>query len=98
MKRLYPRRILDPFFLSYILEQYLTALATSPMQVPLSALAYDTRIPEAVFHRLLQLRSNPEDAAYIHPEDFHILFSNILFRYPTVRIWQEPDGGIFIEL
>lgn len=98
MKRLYPRRIRDLFFLSYILERYLTALANSPMQVSLAALAYDTRIPEAVFHRLLQLRSNPEDAVYIQPEDFHILFSNILFRYPTVRIWQELEGGIYIEL
>lgn len=98
MKRLYPYRIQDKFYLSYLLEQYLTALETSPMQVRLSDIAYDSRIAESIFRRLVALQRNPDDALHIQAEDFHIVFSNILFRYPTVKIWQRPNGEVFIEL
>jgi hypothetical protein len=80
------------------LEQFVLALETSPFQLRLSALAYDARIPETIFQRLIHLRQNPEDAANIQAEDFHIVLSNILFRYPTVKIWQEEHGAIFIEI
>ncbi len=85
-------------FLSRLLEQYLAALEQSPMQVRLKALAYDSQIPESVFQRLVLLHRNPEDALNINAEDFHILFSNILFRYPTVKMWLLDDGSVFIEM
>jgi hypothetical protein len=98
MTRLNPHRIQDKFYLSYLLEQYLTALETSPMQVRLSDLAYDSRIAEPIFRRLMALQHHPEDAEHIQVEDFHIVFSNILFRYPTVKMWGQPNGDVFIEL
>lgn len=85
-------------FLSRLLEQYLAALEQSPMQVRLKALAYDSQIPESVFQRLVLLHRNPEDSLNINAEDFHILFSNILFRYPTVKMWLLDDGSVFIEM
>lgn len=85
-------------FLSRLLEQYLAALEQSPMQVRLKALAYDSQIPESVFQRLVLLHRNPEDVLNINAEDFHILFSNILFRYPTVKMWLLDDGSVFIEM
>ncbi len=98
MKRLYPHHIQDKFYLSYLLEQYLIALETSPMQVRLSDLAYDSRISASIFQRLMSLQRNPEDAVHIQVEDFRIVFANILFRYPTVKIWQQRNGEVFIEL
>jgi hypothetical protein len=44
------------------------------------------------------LHLNPEDAPNIHPEDYHILFANILFRYPTVRLYELPDGSVFFKM
>ncbi|MCB9305009.1 MAG: hypothetical protein H6565_00275 [Lewinellaceae bacterium] len=98
MKRIYPRQIQDKYYLSRLLEQYLQILAESPMHVQVKALAYDADIPEPVFHRMAALHRNPEDAPNIEANDYHILFSNILFRYPTVRIWEQNDGSVFFEL
>ena len=98
MKRLYPRRIHDKFFLSRLLEQYLQVLANSPLQVPLRALAFNSQIPESVFRRLMDLHRNPADAANIDARDYHILFSNIMFRYPTVKMWLQDDGEVFFEM
>lgn len=98
MKRLRPRNIQDKIFLSQLLELYLQTLMDSPLEVRLKALAFDTRIPESVFHRLMNLHRNPEDAPNIEAEDFHILFSNIQFRFPTVKLWQDNRGAVFIEM
>jgi hypothetical protein len=98
MKRLYPRHIRDPFFLSGLLELYLRHLEESELQVPLKTLAFNSDIPESIFIRLMQLHKNPADAPNIRVEDFHILFSNIMFHYPTIKIWQQDDGGIFFEM
>lgn len=98
MKRLYPRQIQDKFFLSRLLEQYLAVLAESPLEVKLKALAYDTRIPESIFRRLMDLHRTPSDAVNINANDFHILFSNIMFRYPTVKMWLQDDGEVFFEM
>ncbi len=98
MRRILPRSINDKFRLSFILGAYLDVLRESPLQVRLSGLAYETRIPEQVFHRLLSLRANPSDAANIQAEDFHILFSNLQFRYPTLKIWELENGEVFIEI
>jgi len=98
MKRIYPRQIQDKFYLSRLLEKYLTTLEESPMRVKLRALAYDSRIPESIFRRLMNLHRDPADAPNINAEDFHILFSNIMFRYPTVKMWLQDDGEIFFEM
>lgn len=98
MKRIFPKTLRDKIRLSQVLEQYLIALNEPPMEISTARLAFETRIPEQVFIRLAELARNPADADNIEPEDFHILFSNICFRYPTVRIWQQPDGGIYIEM
>ena len=98
MKRLRPRNFQDKLFLSRLLDLYLQALMDSPLEVRLKALAFDTRIPESVFQRLMHLHRNPEDAPNIDAEDFHILFSNIQFRFPTVRLWLDEQGEIFIEM
>lgn len=96
--RIYPRRITDKFELSRLLAAYIAYLADSPLQVTLKALAHDTQIPESVFVRLMALRHTPEDAANIEAEDFHILFSNVMFRYPTVKMWrQKGSGEVFFE-
>lgn len=98
MQRLYPRDIQDKFFLSRLLELYLSALETSPMRVTLRALAYNSQIPESVFRRLVNLHHDPGDAPNIQAEDYHIAFSNVMFRYPTVKMWLEPDGNIYFEM
>ena len=98
MKRIYPRQIKDKFYLSRLLEQYLTTLKESPMQVQLRLLAYNSKIPESIFSRLMNLHNNPEDAPNINAEDYHILFSNIMFRYPTVKMWLQDDGEVFFEM
>jgi hypothetical protein len=98
MKRLRPRNIQDKVFLSELLELYLQTLIDSPLEVRLRALAYDTRIPESVFHRLMNLHRNPEDAVNIDAADFHVLFMNIQFRFPTVKLWLDEAGAVFIEM
>ncbi len=98
MKRLYPAKIQDKFYLAKILEQLIQTLESSPLQVPLKSLSFDTQIPESIFQRLQNLHHNPADAPNINAQDYHILFSNILFRYPTVRIFELPDGSIFFKM
>lgn len=98
MKRIYPSRIQDKFYLSRLLDLLLNTLQSSPLQVELKALSYDSQIPEAIFYRLQDLHRQPEDGPNITAADFHILFANILFRYPTVRIYEQKDGSIFFEM
>ncbi len=98
MRRLYPRRIQDKFYLSRLLELYLHALQSSPLQIHLKALSWDSQIPEDIFHRLMDLHRNPADAPNINAEDLHIVFSNIMFRFPTVKLWLQDDGEVFIEM
>lgn len=68
------------------------------MQVRLKALSYDTQIPESIFLRLKNLHRQPEDASNITAQDYHILFANILFRYPTVRLYAPGDGTVFFKM
>ncbi|MBK9338403.1 MAG: hypothetical protein IPM98_18410 [Lewinellaceae bacterium] len=98
MKRIYPARIQDKFYLSRLLNQLLETLETCPLQVHLKVLSYDAQIPECIFRRLQTLHSNPDDAANINAEDYHILFANILFRYPTVHLYELPDGSVFFKM
>jgi hypothetical protein len=98
MKHLIPYKIQDKFYLSRLLELYITTLQESPLELRLKGLAYDTDIPESVFHRLMGLYRNPADAENIHAKDFHILFSNIMFRFPTVKMWVTDDGEVVFEM
>lgn len=98
MKRLRPHLIQDKNYLSRLLELYITTLQESPLELRLKGLAYDTRIPESIFRRLMGLYRNPEDAVHVNAEDFHIVFSNIMFRFPTVKMWLTDDGAVFFEL
>jgi Mn-dependent DtxR family transcriptional regulator len=98
MTRLYPKKIQDKVFLSRLLEAYLLALEQSPLQVSVGALSFDSRIPESVFRRLVRLYRHPDEAPEVCAHDFHILFANIMFRYPTVRIWQDASGAIIFEM
>jgi len=98
MKRLRPHHIQDKFYLSRLLELYITTLQESPLELRLKALAYDTYIQESIFRRLMGLYRNPEDASNINAEDFHILFANIMFRFPTVKMWLMDDGEVVFEM
>lgn len=97
MHRIYPRQYSDIIHLSRLLDLYIAHLAAAPLEVPLKRLSYDTQIPEAVFRRLMALHHCPEDAPNLRAADFHILFANVMFRYPTVKIWEGEDGHIFFE-
>ncbi len=98
MKRLYPRRVRNKLFLSQLLELYLHHLSVSPMQVSLKTLAYNSAIPASIINRMMQLHRNPDDEANISTEDYHIVFSNIMFHYPTIKIWLQEDGLLFFEM
>lgn len=99
MKRIYPHKIQDNCLLANILDQYLAALKESPLHVGLRELSMDTLIPESVFIRLIQEKNGEmlSDAG-ITPTDYHILFANLLFRYPTVKIWEQDDRQLFFEI
>ncbi len=98
MTRVYPSRIADKFVLCSLLNLYLDTIAQPPLSVTLRALSYDSDIPESIFKRLMNLNENLEDAPNIEAEDYHILFSNVMFRFPTVKIWMTPSGGYFFEM
>ncbi|MEQ1747335.1 MAG: hypothetical protein ABMA02_18030 [Saprospiraceae bacterium] len=98
MKRIYPARIRDKMYLSRLLDQLLLVLYESPLQVHVRALSYDSQIPECIFLRLQNLHRNPEDAVNINAEDYHILFANILFRFPTIRVYELPDQTVFFKM
>lgn len=98
MKRLRPQQIQDKFYLSRLLELYITTLQESPLELRLKALAYDSGIQESIFQRLMGLYRNPEDAPNIQAEDFHIVFRNILFRFPTVKMWLADSGEVIFEM
>jgi hypothetical protein len=98
MKRIRPRQISDKFYLSRLLELYITTLQKSPLELRLKALAYDSMIPESIFHRLMNLHRDPTDAPNINAEDFHIVFSNIMFRFPTVKMWCTKNGEVHFEM
>jgi len=93
-----PHQITDKMYLSRLLELYLVTLEELPEPMTLKALSYDTQIPESIFLRLAHLYLDPEDARNILPEDFHILFANIMFRYQTIKMWEMEDGGVHFEI
>ena len=98
MKRILPQQLKDKYYLSRLLELYITTLQESALELRIKGLAYDSQIQESIFHRLVNLHRNPEDAENLNAEDFHIIFSNIMFRYPTVRMWEMNDGEVVFEM
>jgi len=97
MKRIYPHHIKDKGLLSNLLSQYLEALKVSPMQIKLKDLSVDTMIPESVFLRLSNSATGTVDDE-VTPTDYHILFANLLFRYPTVKIWEQENHQWYFEM
>jgi hypothetical protein len=97
MKRIYPHYIQDNQQLSVLLTKYLAALQASPLEVQLRELSANTLIPEGIFNRLCATNNVPPDDE-IQPSDYHILFANLLFRYPTVKIWEQDDHEIVFEM
>ncbi|MCC6412984.1 MAG: hypothetical protein IT270_15065 [Saprospiraceae bacterium] len=98
MKRLYPHNLRDVSELSRLLELLLHTLEHSPLQTTLKALSYDTGIPESIFRRLAGLHRAQKPDPEVKAQDFYILFANILFRFPTVRIFRYNNGSIFFKL
>jgi hypothetical protein len=98
MTRIYPKMIKNKAFLSRLLEFYLVSLEQSPYQLTLRNLAWDTQIPENVLRRLLNYYRTPEDLHSITTTDFYIAFSNIMIHYPTVLIWRDVDGQVFVSV
>ncbi len=98
MKRLNFHTIQDKIELSRLLDRTFEVLGESPLQVRQKAVAWDCGISEHIFTRLRNLHRNPADAANLNVEDFHILLSNTLFRFPTVKLWLDDDGEIFFEM
>ena len=94
---MYPRAFQDKILLSKALEMYLSALESAPLHARVEELAFDTRIPAEIFRRLAQVHRHPEDQVHVQACDFHVLFSNLMFRYPTLRLWLLRNGEIFVE-
>lgn len=93
-RRLNPHQITDKTRLARLLDEYLNMLENSPMHVHIKSLAWELQLPETLLTRL----RNPNDTPEITAEDYHILFSNIMFRFPTVKMWQAANGEIFFEM
>ena len=98
MLRLRPSRVHDKKRLSKMLDLYLQVLQKSPLQVSLQRLGYDSGIPESILHRLSALHHLPDDDEQIRLEDYYVVFANIQFRYPTVKMYEKPDGQIFFKI
>ncbi|MCS6929689.1 MAG: hypothetical protein NZM43_09350 [Saprospiraceae bacterium] len=97
-RRIHPRQIQDKFYLSRLFDELLKTLENSALQVDSKTLSFDTQIPEHVLERLRNLHRNPQDALHIHARDYHVIFPHILIRYPTVRMFELPDGSFFFQL
>ncbi|TNE66025.1 MAG: hypothetical protein EP344_02705 [Bacteroidetes bacterium] len=98
MTRIYPSRIRDTVRLSELLDLLLQTLENSPLHTGSRALSYDSRIPEPVLRRLQQFHRRPETDPEVRAEDYHVLFANILFRYPTVRLYRQRNGRIYFRM
>ena len=98
MYRISPRHISDPLRLSNLLDRFLETLEQSPLHVPLRQLSYDTGIPVPVLYNMSRLHNAQEPTAGIEAADFYFLFSCIQFRYPTIQIYETPDGNWYFVL
>jgi hypothetical protein len=98
MRRLRPGSLRDKKRLSELLDLYLRTLRESPLQVTLRRLSYDSGIPERILCRLASLHRDPADDTHVRLEDYYIVFANIQFRYPTVKMFECPDGRVFFKV
>lgn len=98
MRLVRPGLLSDTHVLSALLDDLLFAMATSPLHTDIGLIAFETKIPARVLKCLASLHLEPENSADINAGDFHTVFSNILCRYPTIRIWLTDDGRWFFEL
>lgn len=94
--RIYPARIQDTTQLSALLSGLLKALAEPPLEQHLDTVSRVSSIPKNILQRLVDLQHQPEDAANVTAQDFHIVFANILFHYPTVRMYGDLVKEEFI--
>lgn len=97
MKRLYPGSIRDEKLLSRMLRGYLVLLEQSPLRVDIQAVAWESRIPEAALNWLAAYHLRNEEGHPALYKEFRIVFANLLFRYPTIKIW-EHRGEVFFEI
>ncbi len=97
-RRIYPKQILNKRRLSLLFDRLLQELEEEPMNVLLETLSYETRIPEQIIMRLRHLHCQPEDDPEIKTEDYHLIFTHILIHYPTVQIFELPDGTFFFRI
>lgn len=95
MKRIFPASLRDSDLLSRLLHDYLILLKDSPLQVSLKTISYESKIPEAVLERLANWHKEGQGNVPVETRDFHIVFANLLFRYPTVKIWGHRNGYLF---
>jgi hypothetical protein len=94
--RIYPARIYDPLQLSALLSALLKALAEPPLEQHLDTVSHVSAIPKDILQRLVDLQYQPDDAVHVKAQDFHVVFANILFHYPTVRMYGDVEKGEFI--
>jgi hypothetical protein len=92
------RDITDTKALSRLLERYLNILYEAPFYTSLKTLAHDTHIKESIFQQLIQIQDFEHAGSEVTPEDFHIVFSNISYLHPTLKMWKNSDGTIFFEM
>jgi hypothetical protein len=85
MKRIHPHALHDVGELSALLDQLLKILS------------YDTGIPESIFRRLTAVHRHGQPDPEVSAQDYHILFANILFRFPTLRMFKTSDGKVFFK-
>lgn len=95
--RIYPARCRDIRHLSSLLDTVLRQLEGEPVRLSRRALGYNTGIPEVVWARLCAVHQYPEMATGVSREDFQIAFANLLFRYPTLKLWIEDNGDVIVE-
>ncbi len=97
-KRIYPLKIRDKRRLSLLFDKLLQALEEEPMCLSLRAVSLSTNIPEEIIMRLRHLHCQTEDAPEIAVEDYHLIFTHVLIHYPTVQIFELPDGTVFFKV
>lgn len=97
MKRILLRQISDICILSALLNEILSTMAASPMNIHISRIAFEIKMPAPVLKTLSSLHLEPGSTGDICAGDFYTSIANILCRYPTIRIWQMNDGTWFIE-
>lgn len=97
MKRVYPRHISDSNELGRLLAAYLKTLFPA-YGLDMRTLCYNARIPIHVLERLTLGSDDAGEADCISPEDYHTVFAHIMFRYPTLKIWDLGSGERFFSV